>query len=74
MAEACSEAITEFITDQFGFSIDDLEGSLRAIGDTKPATITFLLINLYNLSRCHLFSLLLTELKGFQGSRIQAVE
>jgi hypothetical protein len=56
MAEAGAEAITEFLTDQFCFSIDNLEGPLRTVGNTKPAAIAFLLINLYNLSRRHDFS------------------
>ena len=54
--EAGAKAITEFLTDQFGFSIDNLESPLRTVGNTKSAAIAFLLIDLNNLSRCHDFS------------------
>jgi hypothetical protein len=57
MSETGTQAIAELIADQLCLAINDLNRSLSAVGNTKPATITLLLINPNNLSCCHLLFL-----------------
>jgi len=53
MTETGPQAIAELLAHQLRLSIDDLKSPFSTVGNTETATITFLLINPHNLSRCH---------------------
>jgi hypothetical protein len=53
VSQTGTEAIAKLVTDQPCFAVNDLKGAFSAIGNTKSTAVTFLLINLYNLSRRH---------------------
>jgi hypothetical protein len=53
LSEAGTQSIAEFVTDQFGFAIDNPKGPLSTVRNTESATRTFSLVNRNNLSRCH---------------------
>jgi hypothetical protein len=65
LSQAGSQAVAEFIGHDPGFSVYDLQGSLRAGGNAEPAAVAFVFVNLNDLPfDFHLF-LLYILLKKF---------
>jgi hypothetical protein len=53
MPKAGAKTIAELLAHQHGLTIHDLKGPFRAVGNAETATVTSVLVNLHNLSRCH---------------------
>jgi hypothetical protein len=53
VSKAGAQTVTEFVTDQFRLSVNDLKSSLCTVRNAESTAITFVFVNLNNLSRCH---------------------
>jgi hypothetical protein len=53
LAQAGPEAVTEVVREQAGLAADDLDRALGARGDTVPATVAKILVDVHDLPHAH---------------------
>ena len=53
LADAGTQTVTIHLFDNLGLAVADFQGSFCTFYNAQPTTVTFFLINFYNIPHCH---------------------